>query len=323
MSDTPLIIPEPITLDTLTTGELNGTGALDVLIKTMTKHLDNEFSKNRLKGVEYSQVYLGSLTAVMAQATQYVLQKDNAYTQAILAAKQVELLAVEKEKVILEKEILEFQKTKAQKELELMDAQILKMGHEVELVKNQAGLVLQQTSSEEAQTKNITTGTLGKQQAILTTQKTNLGKEGAKIDKEALLIGANTANATKQGAVLDEQKDKVTAETKLLHAKVATEDSQISDYVRADGEETFRHKVTGVVGKQKALYNEQAEGLKKNALQQAAKLHIEGMAVVATNIDAFPGASSPDVFDEQNVDAVFKKLRDTLEVAPIVPTSVK
>src|SRR3546814_4927761 len=54
-------------------------------------HLDEEFSRNRIKGGEYAQVYLGSLTQILQTATQFLLQKDQAALQAQLIQAQVVL----------------------------------------------------------------------------------------------------------------------------------------------------------------------------------------------------------------------------------------
>lgn len=85
-------IPTPIELADLTTSLVNGEGVFDVLMRANKAHLDQEFAKNRIKGPEYAQVYLGSLQTVLATALQFVMQKNAANQETELKAKQIELL---------------------------------------------------------------------------------------------------------------------------------------------------------------------------------------------------------------------------------------
>ena len=61
----------------LTTKSIDGTGVFDVLMKTVKLHLMEEYEANRISEGEYSQVYLGALTAVMQQSVTYILNHQN------------------------------------------------------------------------------------------------------------------------------------------------------------------------------------------------------------------------------------------------------
>ena len=50
----------PLVTGDLTEATLGGNGVFDVLMRANKAHLESEFQKNRIKGPEYSQVYLGS-----------------------------------------------------------------------------------------------------------------------------------------------------------------------------------------------------------------------------------------------------------------------
>ena len=65
-------------LSLLSTQSLDGTGAFDVLMKTTKAHLQEEYNAGRITGEEYATVYLGSLTAVLQQAVQYLLNHQQA-----------------------------------------------------------------------------------------------------------------------------------------------------------------------------------------------------------------------------------------------------
>lgn len=81
----------PITVADLTEAKVTGKGVFDVLMSAMAGHLELEFDRQRIKGQEYSQVYLGALSAVLSNSVSFLLQKDEAALKAALAAEQVKL----------------------------------------------------------------------------------------------------------------------------------------------------------------------------------------------------------------------------------------
>lgn len=65
-----------IKLSDLTTSSLDGTGVFDILMRTTKQHLQREYQANRITGAEYAEVYLGALTAVLQNATQFLLNEQ-------------------------------------------------------------------------------------------------------------------------------------------------------------------------------------------------------------------------------------------------------
>ena len=280
----------PLTNEDLTTGTLNGTGVFDILMKSTNEHLQEEFSKGRIKGAEYSQVYLGSMNAVMAQATQFLLQRDQASNQALLIEKQVELIELEKDKLALESQ--------------LVSKQILKMQQETVLLEAQVELMEQQLVTERANTTNITTGTIGKSQTKLTTENNNLQKQGSLLDTENLLVNQNRLNAIEQNTVIVNQADKIGAEKELLTQKRATEVAQTNGLdVTSDS----------VVGKQIALYQKQADGFDRDAEQKACKISLDAFAIQAANPD-YPSTSVPTTIRGTNANPIFQQLNAGVKV---------
>lgn len=113
-----------IELADLTTGALAGTGIFDKLMAATKAHLEAEYAKGRIKGPEYATVYLGALDNVMANATQFLLQKTAVGLQADLLAQQILLAQVE---VI-----------KAEAAVRLMEAEILNAAAQRTLIVQQA-----------------------------------------------------------------------------------------------------------------------------------------------------------------------------------------
>lgn len=79
---------DKVTIEEVTTGAVNGTGAFDKIMQAINAHLLREYQAGRITGSDYSTVYLGSIQSAMAQATEFVLGRNNAYWQALLIAEQ-------------------------------------------------------------------------------------------------------------------------------------------------------------------------------------------------------------------------------------------
>lgn len=77
-----------IAVEKLTTVTVDGTGVFDQLMRATKNHLEMEYKSGRIKGAEYSQVYLGALVAVMDQAVKFL----TAERQAELTNAQIELM---------------------------------------------------------------------------------------------------------------------------------------------------------------------------------------------------------------------------------------
>lgn len=77
--------------------ENNGDGVFDKLMQTVEVHLQNQYTQGLISGSDYSQVYLGSLQAVLAQSVAYIKnEKDFVLTDsqvALTAAQEAEILA--------------------------------------------------------------------------------------------------------------------------------------------------------------------------------------------------------------------------------------
>ena len=71
-----------VVIGDLTEGKVNGTGAFDTLMTSAGAHLLREFEKGRITGAEYTKAYAEILASTLAQATQFVLSKDQVYWTA-------------------------------------------------------------------------------------------------------------------------------------------------------------------------------------------------------------------------------------------------
>lgn len=290
----------PVTLPDLTTAALAGTGVFDVLMRSMKAHLESEFNKNRIKGPEYSTVYLGSLQAVLNSSLQFLLQKDKATLEAELVKAQIALAAQ--------------QLLNSQAELALLQAQVLKVPAEIAQLQAQTLLTGQQKANLIAEALNIpkqgqmidAQRAVAVQQALnLTAEALNIPKQGQLIDaqremsaqqtlkavqetlhvvsqttltdKEALQTVQKTVNAVQERLVLIATECKLKAEFDLL---VLTKDKTVQETqlmlwkVNTEKAETLALGVddNSIVGKKKTLYGAQASGFTRDAEQKAADL---------------------------------------------------
>lgn len=113
----------PLTINDLTQATLSGSGVFDILMRANKEHLEQEYQKNRIRGPEYSQVYLGSLQHVLAGAIQFLLEKDKTALEAQLLEKQIELINAQIAKTLAEKELIDLNKDKIPAEIALLEAQ--------------------------------------------------------------------------------------------------------------------------------------------------------------------------------------------------------
>lgn len=74
-----------LTLNDLTTKTVDGSGAFDVMMTSVKKHLQDEWSSGRITGAEYVKAYIELTQAAMQTSLQYLLGKDQAYWNAIQA----------------------------------------------------------------------------------------------------------------------------------------------------------------------------------------------------------------------------------------------
>jgi len=170
-----------ISVQDITSDLANNTGVLDELMFSLQEKLDTQYENGRIKGSDYSKVYLGSVEAVLQQSIIFLLGKQQADKQAELLSAQTEI-ALEEAKLIPKKGLQ-------------MDADIAKTNAEIALIQ-------QNTLNAE------------KEGAILSR---NLDK----LSTEISLLNAEITNKSIEGNLLREQIDKTSAETNRIIAETS------------------------------------------------------------------------------------------------------
>jgi len=179
----------------LTTGTLDGTGVFDQLMRSVKPHIKAEYDSGRIKGAEYSQVYLAAVNSAMSQSIEFLLKQDATKAQnEILEQQKLQLVAetasavaqtalLTEQKSLVSKDILQrtqetlteientnvatAAKCKLQAEFHLLEEQKLKTVKE-------KGLLEQKIATETAQTSGsalASTSVIGAQVALYAAQK--------------------------------------------------------------------------------------------------------------------------------------------------------
>jgi hypothetical protein len=193
-------LPAPTVLgnEHLTTKTIDGTGTFDVLMSSMLAHLKGEFDKGRITGAEYTKAYVNLTQTVLSNAVQFLLGKDVAYWQAVVAQNQAK---------IAEAGVVE-----ARVKLQIAKAQLAAVYYEANTHKANYALTKMKLSTEEAQyciaDYNLTN--------ILPAQK-------LQITEQAEAVRAQT---------MDTRSDGVTAVVGVLGKQKALYTQQIESYKR-------------------------------------------------------------------------------------------
>jgi DNA integrity scanning protein DisA with diadenylate cyclase activity len=173
---------------------------------------------------------------------------------------------------------------------QLIEAQVL-------LTQNQADKVNKEIEVLEVE-KNKTTA-----------EVSLVNAQTSQSDKQTEVLTAQLLNIPKEGQLIDKQVLKAQSETDFLEQRIFTEQAQIKDVV--DGA-----SVVGVIGKQKELYQAQADGFVRDAEQKAAKLLVDTWSVRRSTDDGTV-ADNVNKLSDANIGAVVSKVMTSIDVTPV------
>lgn len=210
----------PIAVSDLTEATVAGTGVFDVLMRANKTHLEQEFKAGRIRGPEYSTVYLGSLQAVLNTALSFLLAQQKTELENKLVEQQIALTTVQIDKVNAEKALVDAQKAltdqqklNAEVENTVLVAQECKLRAEFDLIEQQVlkatqetALLTQKVATERAQTQSIgvdADSVVGKQKALYTAQADGFKRDAEQKAAKVLVDTWNVRRTTDEGTVAD------------------------------------------------------------------------------------------------------------------------
>ena len=206
----------------LTTASVDGTGVFDILMRSAKQHLLEEYNADRVTGDEYTKLYLGTMTAVMQTAVQYILnaqQEEKIQADiALVRQKTVTELAQTDNTIPVGlgfngdtnvEGLVALEKEKLQQNQLLVDAQVSQTNAQV-------ALTTAQVSHIEAQTSQISS------QIALTNSQVSL------TDAQVTQVAADIAKTNAQASLTNAQVSQTNAQVSLTNAQVNQIDAQIS-----------------------------------------------------------------------------------------------
>lgn len=205
------------TVDEVTTKDPDGTGAFDVFMFAISKHLEKEFSEGRIVGADYATTYIAAVQMALQQAVEFVLKKDQVFI------------------------------TTATSQLTAINAAI-------ETIKAKASLVLTQIQAYTAQTdyanKKLALATLHEQYINLTAQYDNLLKERERIEAQTAQIVAQTAQVPEQTKHIQAQTAQLTAQTNQIPEQtkhIQAQTAQVMEQMEATRGQTLGTRTDGTI----------------------------------------------------------------------------
>lgn len=273
----PTILAPTLTDLTAGDGTLTGAGAFDIIMKAVNKHLEAQYQKQRLSGAEWGKVYIQGIELALTQAAQYLVQINQTAWAGETAKRQAEMLEIQK-KILIQDH--------ATKVLETITAKMGLAKMQIDAYVAQGGLVF-----NKVKIGDIFHDILAKeaQQKLIDEQVDS----ARAMTKDTLASGAAVAGQisidkslkTKQITLVEEQIDAARAQTK---------DTLIGGLVA----------VTGILGSQKSLYDQQRQSYIHDGMNKAAKLLSDAWTTQKTVDDAW---TPPNAFLNAYIDPALKE----------------
>lgn len=176
----------PVTLPDLTTATVNGSGVFDQLMKAGSAHIESQFAQGRIIGSDYATVYLGLINASMANAINFLMNKDKIALEANLISAQIDLTKA--------------QICKAKAEYDLTMATITKTGKETDLL-------AQKIVTEKAQVIELgvdDNSLVGRQKALYAAQTAGFKSDRIQKGTKILVDSWQARRMTDDGVVADD-----------------------------------------------------------------------------------------------------------------------
>jgi hypothetical protein len=310
-----------VTTESLTDARVDGNGTFDTLMRATKLHLDEEFSKGRITGAEYSKVYLGGLQQVMQTALQFTLAQRSTTLANELAEEQIVMAKIqqrEEEAKILQIEaqtrLVDQQRTNLIDDLLTSAKQREKMDAEIENIKLQKDLIAAQIIEMQQRGELVKQQILNLKDELLTSieQRKKIIQEVANLQAQLPLIVAQVAEMQKRGELVSQQvinlrddlltqqttRSRIEMEKEVMKWKVETEKAQTIENAA---------ELNSIIGQQRRLVEAQRLGFQRDAEQKAAQIMGQSWMTRRTTDEAVQ-ANSTNALDDYNVGRAISKM---------------
>ena len=202
--------------------------------------------------------------------------------EVVKMQKEGELIAGQIKKMEQEILLMKGQVEKMVSEIELMKKQVIKMDAEIRLMNAQADKTVEEVKLVKGQVEKMKSEILVMEQQVFESKqkvesmKAAVWAERAKTNSETSIFDdpydPSNLNLHEVTGLVGMQIKKAGHEGELLGQKTVTEQAQTSDRVMNPKPGSTEYEVAGVIGKQKNLYQRQADGFLRDAEQKLAKI---------------------------------------------------
>lgn len=314
MLDYPVTSNNKVDITNLTHATIDGNGVFDVLMRTVNAHLQKEWTANRLKGTEYSTVYLGALESTMNTSLQFLLAKDKLNAELAILEQQLVNLKVEeinatKQGLLLDKQLDDLVAAtalKIQQKANLVDELLTNAQQRSNLATEQARISAQ-TTQINAETQNVP-----KQGLLIDAQKDTQLQQKLNLADELLTAAQQRANLSSENQAIIAKTANTTQQTANLLAEAANIPRQGAVYdstrLKADAEKALLIDKLTTEASQRAVLAAQASGYRRDAEQKAAEIMTRAFAAIATTTGMDSAAASGYGISQGNVAAAVSKL---------------
>lgn len=287
-----------LTIEDLTSGEVDGDGIFDKLMSTVSKHVEHEFEENRITGAEYSTTYIAAMQSAMGYGVQFLLSRDASYWQAQQAQLQAISARVELETAKVRHALMYIEANTAEANFGLItmrlanedvtyDTNIFRYEN---LMPLEEGMAIKQNTGLEIQNSTATYNL----DNLLPEQLTLLTEQVTAAQLEITTGEYNLSNT------LPQQLTNLEEQELLIHEQMEAQRAQTLD-TRTDNA-----SVSGSVGKQKDLYNQQIDSYQRDSELKAAKVFSDAWTVMKT-VDE--GLEPPDAFTNTNLQTILNTIK--------------
>ena len=314
MLDYPVTSNNKVDITNLTHATIDGNGVFDVLMRTVNAHLQKEWTANRLKGTEYSTVYLGALESTMNTSLQFLLAKDKLNAELAILEQQLVNLKVEeinatKQGLLLDKQrddLVAATALKIQQKANLVDELLTNAQQRSNLATEQARISAQ-TTQINAETQNVP-----KQGLLIDAQKETQLQQRLNLADELLTAAQQRANLSSENQAIIAKTANTAQQTANLLAEAANIPRQGAVYdstrLKADAEKALLIDKLTTEASQRTVLAAQASGYKRDAEQKAAEIMTRAFAAIATTTGMDSAAASGYGISQGNVSAAVSKL---------------
>lgn len=234
----PTLDIQPFDIKELTSGTINGTGVLDVLLKTVTAHLEDQFKKERIRGTEYASAFIELYQACMTNAVGFVISRHklpfelyNLEQEGKLVDAQIRQIDLLLTKIPHEIEAIQAETNLTNKRAEEVVEQITVIPHQIALIDNQANQVLAETMLTNKRVDQVTQelAKIPVEIALLEKQVLQVASQTALTTSQKEQVDLQTTKIPKEILLLDKELERNTAVIRLTTAQAVVSEKEVTD----------------------------------------------------------------------------------------------